>query len=84
MCTASTEVIFMNILHPMYKCILFLENPDVLSPHFLICYEKKMTALQIYMPCSGALEMHIQQGTKRFRERETALTHGQSEPEERG
>lgn len=42
-----------------------------------------MTTLQIYMPCSAALEMHIQQGTKRFKEQETALTHGQSEPEER-
>lgn len=43
-----------------------------------------MTALQIYMPCPAALEMHIQPGTKRFKERETALTYGQSEPEERG
>lgn len=38
--------------------------------------EKKMTGSQIYMPCSAALEMHIQPGTKRFKERETALTYG--------
>lgn len=37
----ARKVIFMNILHSVCKYILFLENADVLSPYFLLCYEKR-------------------------------------------
>lgn len=40
---------------------------------FYFAIEEKKTILWIYMPCSAALEMHIQQRIKRFRERRSSL-----------
>lgn len=40
---------------------------------FYFAMGEKKTILWIYMPCSAALEMHIQQRIKRFRERRSSL-----------